>query len=139
MQLIFLLFMPWGLTSGFLAVNALLTLIMVPYASDLLLWGVLYRGMGDACFIKALFSPGIVLYQMYNMREKKKKVTSRVLLHKDKYREKSFMSVQYLFNLDNLTVLQYNAYANWMPDQFCHLETFILTLHNCVYTHPNCT
>lgn len=69
--------------------------------------------MGDACFIKALFSPGIVLYQMYNMREKKKKkVTSRVLLHKDKYREKSFMSVQYLFNLDNLTVLQYNAYAN---------------------------
>lgn len=112
---------------------------MVPYASDLLLWGVLYRGMGDACFIKALFSPGIVLYQMYNMREKKKKVTSRVLLHKDKYREKSFMSVQYLFNLDNLTVLQYNAYANWMPDQFCHLETFILTLHNCVYTHPNCT
>lgn len=84
---------------------------MVPYASDLLLQGVLYRGMGDACFIKALFSPGIVLYQMYNMRGKKK-VTSRVLLHKDKYREKSFMSIQYLFNLDNLTVLQYNAYAN---------------------------
>jgi len=27
--------------------------------------------MGDACFIKALFSPGIVLYQMYNMRGKK--------------------------------------------------------------------
>lgn len=25
--------------------------------------GVSYRGMGDACFIKALFSPGIVLYQ----------------------------------------------------------------------------
>lgn len=40
------------------------------------------------------------------------KATSRVLLHKDKYREKSFMSVQYLFNLDNLTVLQYNAYSN---------------------------
>lgn len=39
---------------------------MVPYASDLLLQGVLYRGMGDACFIKAPFSPGIVLYQMYN-------------------------------------------------------------------------
>lgn len=39
---------------------------MVPYASDLLLQGVLYRGMGDACFIKAPFSPGIVLYQTYN-------------------------------------------------------------------------
>lgn len=45
---------------------------MVPYASDLLLQGVLYRGMGDACFIKALFSPGIVLYQMYNMRGEKR-------------------------------------------------------------------
>lgn len=57
----FLLFMPWGLISGFLAVNALLTFIMVPYASDPVL-GVSYRGKGDACFIKALFSPGIVLY-----------------------------------------------------------------------------
>lgn len=43
--------------------------------------GVSYRGMGDACFIKALFSPGIVLYQ-YIIQ--KKKNLFKVLLHKDK-------------------------------------------------------
>lgn len=43
--------------------------------------GVSYRGMGDACFIKALFSPGIVLYQC---KIQKKKISLKVLLHKDK-------------------------------------------------------
>lgn len=43
--------------------------------------GVSYRGMGDACFIKALFSPGIVLYQC---KIQKKKYLFKVLLHKDK-------------------------------------------------------
>lgn len=42
--------------------------------------GVSYRGMGDACFIKALFSPGIVLYQC----KIQKKNLFKVLLHKDK-------------------------------------------------------
>lgn len=44
--------------------------------------GVSNRGMGDACFIKAPFSPGIVLYQCKILKKKKKLV--KVILHKDK-------------------------------------------------------
>jgi hypothetical protein len=47
---------------------------MVPYASDPYV-GVSYRGMGDACLIKALFSPGIVLYQC--IIQKKGKTTEK--------------------------------------------------------------
>lgn len=44
------------------------------------------------------------------------------------------MSVQYLFNLDNLTVLQYNAYANWPvlpPWDFFYID---LAQQLCIYT-----
>lgn len=105
----FLLFMPWGLISGFLAVNALLTFIMVPYASDPVL-GVSYRGKGDACFIKALFSPGIVLYPCIIQ----KKILSEVLLHKDK-RMKTPLKCQYLFNMYTtwLSVLRWKTHDDW--------------------------
>lgn len=36
--------------------------------SDLLVWEVLYRGMGEVGLIKALLSPDVVLYQMYIMK-----------------------------------------------------------------------
>lgn len=66
--------------------------------------GVSNRGMGDACFIKALFSPGIVLYQC-KILKKKKKNSLRSSFTKTNREMKTPQTNQYSLNiLDNLTV-----------------------------------
>ncbi|CAO2595164.1 hypothetical protein LEMLEM_LOCUS8079 [Lemmus lemmus] len=79
--------------SGFLAVNALLTFIMVPYATGPSV-GSNTGELGDACLIKALFSPGIVLYQCIIQKKEKNKKQNKTknnkkihlfkILHNDK-------------------------------------------------------
>lgn len=63
--------------------------------------GVSYRGMGDACFIKALFSPGIVLYQC----KIQKKISLKSSFTKTNREMKPPQTSQYLLNiLHNLTI-----------------------------------
>lgn len=64
--------------------------------------GVSYRGMGDACFIKALFSPGIVLYQC---KIQKRKISVRSSFTKTNREMNPPSTSQYLLSiLDNLTI-----------------------------------
>lgn len=74
---------------------------MVPYASGPKS-GASYRGMADACFIKALFSPGVVLYQCIIQR---KRISSWSSFIKSNREMETPQTSQYLLNvLDNLTV-----------------------------------